>query len=335
VSRSIRILVVCLAALSTLAGVAAWRLGRAVLPEPESVQARIPPGAGARQVARLLRGAGLDFSEWEFLTAAMLDHTARHLRAGRYEFHRGVTLREVLGQLRRGEVLLEQLTLVEGSTFREMRRVIDGCADLRHDSAAWTEEKILSALGETRTMAEGLFAPDTYLFDPGTSDLELLRRALAEQRSRLAHAWQERAPGLPYSDPYEALTMASIIEKETAAPGDRGLVAAVFVNRQRLRMPLQTDPTVIYGLGERYAGRLHRRDLLEDNPYNTYTRAGLPPTPIANPGSASISAALHPQESRVLYFVSRGDGSSEFSVDLAAHNRAVDRYQRSARPGAR
>jgi UPF0755 protein len=325
----LRLLAAAVLALATIAGLAAWRLERPVLEDADSVEVRIPAGSGARQVARLLIAGGLDFHDWEFIAAATIDRTSRHLRAGRYEFHRGQRLGEVLAELRRGDVLLEQLTLVEGSTFRELRARLDTNGDLRHDTLGWPDAKILAALGETRPVAEGLFAPDTYLFDPGTSDLELLRRALLSQRARLAAAWQERAPGLPYGDAYEALTMASIIEKETASPGDRGLVAAVFVNRQKIGMALQTDPTVIYGLGEKYEGRLHKRDLLADTPYNTYTRTGLPPTPISAPGMASLGAALHPQESHALYFVSRGDGTSEFSDTLAAHNRAVDRYLRA------
>jgi len=312
------------------AAAGAWyELRRPLTMPADALVLRVRPGASARSIARDLHAAGIEVPDWEFLAAARIEQATRQLRAGRYEVRRSAGLRGLIGQLQRGEVLREQFTLVEGITFRELRRAINAAEDLRHDTAGWSEAQLLAALGAERPAAEGLFAPDTYTFDPGTSDLELLRQAYGAQAQRLARAWSDRPPELPYADPYEALIMASIVEKETGLAADRGLVAAVFVNRRRLGMPLQTDPTIIYGLGEKYEGRLHKRDLLADSPYNTYTRKGLPPTPICLPGLASIEAALHPQDSRVLYFVSRGDGTSEFSDSLAAHNRAVDRFQRA------
>ncbi len=191
-----------------------------------------------------------------------------------------------------------------------------------------TPTQLLQAIGATETHPEGLFAPDTYLFDPGSSDLDIWRQAYRAQSAALQQAWSARAPGLPYASPYEALIMASIIEKETGQAAERAQIGGVFVNRLKRGMLLQTDPTVIYGLGERFDGNLRKRDLVTDGPYNSYTRAGLPPTPIALPGRAAIEAALQPATTDALYFVARGDGTSQFSATLDAHNRAVDRYQR-------
>ena len=188
--------------------------------------------------------------------------------------------------------------------------------------------ELLKAVGASESHPEGLFAPDTYVFDPGSSDLDLLRNAYRAQASRLAEAWAQRDPAVPLKTPYEALILASIVEKETGQASERGLVAGVFVNRLRRSMLLQTDPTVIYGLGERFDGNLRRRDLLADTPWNTYTRGGLPPTPIAMPGKASLLAAVQPAQTRALYFVAKGDGASHFSESLEEHNRAVNRYQR-------
>ena len=308
----------------------AWfEVGRPLQMPGDSVEVRVASGAGARSIARSLREAGVAVNQWEFVLMASLTRTTHSLRAGRYRISAGTTMTELLEKFRRGDVLREQLTVVEGATFEDVRKVFAQCQELRHDTAAWSEDQILRAVGAPEAHAEGLFAPDTYLFDPGSSDVELYRRAYEAQKERLEQAWEARASNLPYSDSYQALIMASIVEKETGRPEDRGRVAAVFVNRQRLGMPLQTDPAVIYGLGTRFDGRLHKRDLQSDSPYNTYLRAGLPPTPISLPGRAAIEAALNPEPIKALYFVARGDGSSEFSSTLAEHNRAVDRYQRT------
>ncbi|MFP5405506.1 MAG: endolytic transglycosylase MltG, partial [Gammaproteobacteria bacterium] len=204
---------------------------------------------------------------------------------------------------------------------------IDADPDLEHDTRELSDADILRRIGATRSHPEGLFLPETYTFSPGASDLEIYRQAHALLERRLAQVWENRAPDLPLSDPYQALILASIVEKETGHHEDRSKVAAVFVNRLRAGMILQSDPTTIYGMGDRFDGNLRKRDLQADTAYNTYTRPGLPPTPIALPGMASIDAALHPADIRALYFVSRGDGTSEFSDDLASHNRAVARYQ--------
>jgi UPF0755 protein len=224
-------------------------------------------------------------------------------------------------------------TVIEGWTFQKMRNELDGNPALQHDTAGMTDTDLLKAIGApddviARASAEGLFFPDTYLFDKGASDITVYKRAYKLMQQRLDEAWATRAQNLPYKTPYDALIMASIVEKETGRAADRPLVAAVFTNRLRIGMPLQTDPSVIYGLGSAYAGRLRKKDLQTDTPYNTYTRMGLPPGPIALPGVAALAATVNPASSTALYFVSRGDGSSFFSDNLGDHNRAVDKYIR-------
>ena len=313
-----------------LAAAAAWyELTRPLEVAGGVAEVRVASGATARSIARQLREAGVPLYRWEFVAAATLSHATRSLRPGRYRIEGATSVLALVDKFRKGDFEREQLTVLEGITFAELRGVLSRSPDLRHDTAAWTDAQILHAVGAAEPAAEGLFAPDTYTFDPESSDLEIYRQAYQTQKDRLARAWQTRADNLPYAEPYQALIMASIIEKETGRPDERGQIAAVFVNRQRLGMPLQTDPSVIYGLGAQYAGRLHKRDLLHDTPYNTYTRAGLPPTPISLPGRAALEAALNPDLSKALYFVARGDGTSEFSETLSDHNRAVDRFQRS------
>jgi UPF0755 protein len=217
---------------------------------------------------------------------------------------------------------------IEGQTFFEMRKLLNEHPELGHDSKDLSEADILRAVGASETKAEGVFFPDTYLVIPGTSDLKLLQRAYSAMQRHLAKAWETRDEALPYTEPYQALIMASIIEKETGQPSERSLIASVFINRLTKSMLLQTDPTVIYGMGPQFSGNLRKVDLQRDTPYNTYTRGGLPPTPIAMPGLAAIKAALNPAASNALYFVAKGDGSHEFSVNLEDHNRAVNKYQR-------
>ena len=311
-----------------IAGVLVWRWYEHVLPmESDRVEVRIAPGSSARSIARQLRAAGVTVNEELFVAAARATDATRSLRAGRYEIPRGLTVHQLIDKLRRGEVLRERLTIVEGWTFREMRAALAATAELRQDSVKLTEAELLRAVGATETHPEGLFAPDTYVFDPGSSDLDLLRSAYRAQSAQLAQAWDKRGPALPLKSPYELLILASIVEKETGHEAERGMVAGVFHNRLRIGMRLQTDPTVIYGLGEKFDGNLRKRDLLADGPYNSYTRAGLPPTPIALPGRASLMATVNPAATRALYFVARGDGTSQFSETLTEHNRAVAKYQ--------
>lgn len=293
----------------------------------ERVVVRIAAGSSARAIARQLQEAGVALDAEAFVAAARATRATQSLRAGRYEFDRGMNLITVVEKLRRGEVLRERITFVEGATFAEMRAALAAHPELRPDSAKMSDADILRAVGAEESHPEGLFAPETYVFFPGSSDVEILRQAFRAQRAILHKAWEARTPGLPYRTAYEALILASIVEKETGAAAERRRIAGVFVNRLQKGMLLQTDPTVIYGMGEKFDGNLRKRDLTTDTPYNTYTRAGLPPTPISLPGRAAIEAALDPEPTRALYFVSRGDGTSEFSETLPEHNRAVGRYQ--------
>jgi UPF0755 protein len=322
----IALALILLAALAAAAGL--WHLYRKPLPlREERVEIVVPAGASARAIAQALRENGVDVNADLFVAAARWTEATQKLRAGRYEITRGMRIADVIDRLVRGETLKERLTIVEGWTFREMRAALALHPLLKRDSEKMTDAQLLAALGSTEPHPEGLFAPDTYVFDAGSSDLDILRQSYRAQQNRLAKAWQDRAADLPLKSPYEALVLASIVEKETGQSAERGMIAGVFVNRLRIGMLLQTDPTVIYGLGEKFDGNLRKRDLTADTPYNTYTRAGLPPTPIALPGPASIEAALRPEQTRALYFVARGDGTSQFSETLAEHNRAVARYQ--------
>lgn len=292
---------------------------------------RILPGSSLRAAATQMAEAGVEVPPALLVWVAKLARAETGIKAGSYSVSTGVTPWELIGKLTRGQVTQGEIVLVEGWTLRQWRERIDAHPDLAHETRGLSESEILKLLGLAGGSAEGLFFPDTYLFDKQSSDSELFARAYRAMQRKLEAEWARRAAGLPYRDKYEALIMASIIEKETGRVADRALVAAVFVNRLRTGMLLQTDPTVIYGLGESYDGNIRKRDLLTDTPYNTYTRPGLPPTPIAMPGLASIQAALHPAESDALYFVARGDGSSQFSRSLDEHNQAVNRYQRRAK----
>ena len=332
-SGSLRAALAWLLGLALLAGVGAagaawWWLDRPLELDKPSVELSIEPGSAPQQVAQAWVAAGVRTDARLLYQWFRWSGQARQIRAGSYEIHQGATPRELLAKMVRGAEVLEAVRLIEGWTFRQFRAALARSPSLKPATAGMSEAEIMAALGAPQQPAEGAFFPDTYAYSRGVSDLTVLKRAHAAMGRRLESAWAGRAEGLPLKSPAEALTLASIVEKETGTPADRGLVAAVFVNRLRLGMPLQTDPTVIYGLGEAFDGNLRRRDLLADTAFNTYTRAGLPPTPIAMPGMASLQAALHPAPSKALYFVARGDGSSEFSEDLAAHNRAVNKYQR-------
>ncbi|CAB3750679.1 endolytic transglycosylase MltG [Paraburkholderia humisilvae] len=291
----------------------------------------IKPHSSLRSVTAQLNRGGVPVEPELFVLMARALGLQAELKSGNYEFRSGVTPYDVLQKIARGDVNEYVATVIEGWTFKRMRAELDANPALRHESAGLSDADLLKAIGVPPTPtgnAEGLFFPDTYLFDKDTSDLDVYRRAYRLMKLRIDEAWATRAPGLPYQTPYEALTMASIIEKETGKASDRPMVAGVFANRLRVGMPLQTDPTVIYGMGDSYTGHLRKRDLLTDTPYNTYTRMGLPPTPIALPGVASLQAALNPAQTNALYFVSRGDGSSIFSDTLGDHNKAVDKYIR-------
>ncbi len=294
--------------------------------ESDRVQYVAPPGSGVRAIARNMNAAGIDVYPEALAGLARYSGLDKQIKAGTYEAQRGDSPRRLLERMARGEVMQSRLTLVEGWTYRRIRQALQESPDVRQTLQNVSDAEILERLGAAHRSPEGLFLPDTYVFAPGTTDFEILQLAYRAQQGVLEQAWESRSPDLPLASPYEALILASIVEKETGIAQDRGRVAGVFMNRLRRGMPLQTDPTVIYGMGDSYQGRIRKRDLQTDTPWNTYTRAGLPPTPIASPGRAALHAALHPESHRFYYFVSRGDGSSEFSENLRDHNRAVAKY---------
>ncbi len=288
----------------------------------------IKPGSSLTSATRQIVDSGVELNAWRFTLLGRLLGRAGAIKAGSYEIGGGITPLALLNKLTAGEVTQAEVVFIEGWTFRQLRAALDSDPDVAHDSAALGDAEIMAQLGAAGRSPEGLFFPDTYVFGKGASDLDILKRAYRSMERQLQAAWQQRAPGLPYRSPYDALIMASVIEKETGQSTDRALIGGVFVNRLRIGMLLQTDPTVIYGLGEKFDGKLRKKDLLADTPHNTYTRAGLPPTPIAMPGLAALHAALNPAKTEALYFVARGDGSSEFSRTLGEHERAVSKYLR-------
>ena len=314
-----------------LTGSALWWLQRPLPLASDSVELSIEPGTSPRDIAQGWVDAGVQTSPLLLYEWFRWSGQARRIRAGSYEIGRDVTPRQLLQKLVRGDESLGSARLIEGWTFRQFRAELAQAEGLKPSTAAWSDEELMAALGAPGVAPEGRFYPDTYTYSKGSSDLAVYRRAHRAMQQRLDVAWASRAADTPLKSPGDALTLASIVEKETGSPADRGKVAGVFVNRLRLGMPLQTDPAVIYGLGERFDGNLRKRDLLADAPYNTYTRPGLPPTPIALPGREALRAAVRPEASKALYFVSRGDGTSVFSDTLNAHNQAVNQYIRGSR----
>jgi UPF0755 protein len=310
----------------------AWQWYQRPLPLPRSpYDFEVRSGAPLSALAAQLRDAGIVPHTVPLIALARVRGVDRAIKAGNYEVEQGVTLLQLLDKLTQGDVTQSSLTLVEGSTFADVRRALRENGQIARSVVDLPEAQILARLGIAERSVEGMFFPDTYFFAAGSSDEALLKRAYRLQQARLAAAWARHAPDLPVANAYEALILASLIEKETGRAADRPLIASVFVNRLKRGMRLQTDPSVIYGLGSAFDGNLRKRDLETDGPYNTYTRDGLPPTPIALPSQASLDAVMNPVATPYLYFVSRGDGSSEFSATLADHNRAVARYQRGAR----
>ncbi len=297
------------------------------LPAP-TVDLSIEPGTLPRGVAQAVHDAGVDVDPdllyWWFRFSGQ----ARAIKAGSYELEAGITPHRLLTKLARGEESLRAVTLVEGWNFRQFRAALGNEDVLKPDTRGLADEALMNLLGRPGVPPEGRFFPDTYTYAKGSSDVAVLKRAMRAMDKRLAQAWALRSPQAAVKTPDEALILASIVEKETGKAADRPLVAAVFSNRLRAGMPLQTDPTVIYGLGSSFSGNLKKKDLQTDTPWNTYIRPGLPPTPIAMPGKAALLAAVQPAQTDMLYFVSRGDGSSHFSASLDEHNRAVNKYQR-------
>lgn len=304
-----------------------WAMDPITTEEP-AIEFAITPGSGAHAAGQQIAEAGVPIEPLLFNLLARLTAKSGKLKAGAYELKPGTTPLRLIEQLVRGEFAQESLTIIEGWTFRQMRQAMAAHKGLKHDTVALSDKELMARITSEYKLPEGLFFPDTYLFAKGASDLQIFRQAHSMLINRLNEAWAKRDPALPYKTPYEALVMASIVEKETGQKSERGMIAGVFVNRLKLGMLLQTDPTVIYGMGARYEGKIRKRDLETDTPYNTYTRSGLPPTPIALPGVQSLTAALAPAKTPALYFVSRGNGTSQFSDNLTDHNRAVNQFQR-------
>ncbi|MDP2678308.1 MAG: endolytic transglycosylase MltG [Rhodoferax sp.] len=311
-----------------LGGWALWWVSHDLALITPTLDLSVEPGTTPRGVAQAAVESGVQTSPEMLYWWFRLSGQARQIKAGSYELETGLTPYRLLSKLTRGEEALRSVTLVEGWTFKQLRATLLKEEHLKPDSKGLDNAVIMEKLGQSGRHPEGRFYPDTYTYAKGSSDLKLLLRAMHAMDKHVAQAWQLRAADTPLKTPEDLLILASIVEKETGQVSDRAMVASVFNNRLRLGMMLQTDPTVIYGLGERFDGNLRRRDLLADTPWNTYTRTGLPPTPIAMPGKASLMAAAQPASSQALYFVARGDGSSQFSDSLDAHNRAVNKYQR-------
>ncbi len=288
---------------------------------------RVAPGSNVRTLGRQLEREGWLADYRLFALHARLAGDASRIQAGTYEVLPGDTPQAVLARIVAGRTKRFDITFVEGATFADLRRVLAAAPHLQTTLAGVADDDVMAALDLPPGPPEGLFFPSTYHYADGSTDRDVLRRAWRKMQQVLDAAWELRAPELPYTDAYAALIMASIVEKETGSAGERAEIAGVFVRRLRRGMKLQTDPTVIYGLGAAFDGNLTRADLARDTPYNTYTRGGLPPTPIAMPGRAAIEAALHPADGETLYFVARGDGSHQFSKTLREHNQAVRRYQ--------
>ena len=309
------------------AGYGAWYATSPVSVGALPVEVEIPRGASLRTTMDQLQKAGIGVRriEFELLTRAL--GRERDIKAGNYQVAKAPTPVELLDKLTRGDVSQAEVRLIEGWTFGQVRAALDASADLRHDTTGLEDAQVLARLQAPEPHPEGLFFPDTYLFARGSSDLAVLRRAYQAMQRHLKEEWEARDANVPYQSPYDALIMASIIEKETGKASERDLIGGVLVNRLRIGMRLQVDPTIIYGLGSEFDGNLKKKHLLEDGPYNTYVRAGLPPTPIAMPGLASLRSAMRPGKTESLYYVSRGDGSSHFSRSLDEHNRAVSKYQ--------
>lgn len=306
---------------------AVWWLQQPLGLKTETVELTVEPGSSARAVVRSLVQGGVQVDPQLLYWWIRLSGQARLIKAGSYEIGGDPTPRILVARLVRGEVAQRSVTLPEGLTFGQWRELLRKADQLKPDIQELSDTAVMEKLGRPGQHPEGRFFPNTYAYAKGSSDLALLRRALQEMDQRLAAAWAQRAPDSPLKSPDEALILASIVEKETGRPSDRRQISGVFNNRLRIGMLLQTDPTVIYGLGARFDGNLRKRDLQTDSPWNTYTRSGLPPTPIAMPGHDALLAAVQPAQTRALYFVARGDGTSEFSATLEEHNRAVRKYQ--------
>ncbi len=334
IKRVIIIRVLLFLTTAVVATAAGWLIYYANLPlqlPHTPLEFSVKQGSSLRSVAKQLTESGVLDDPRSFIVMARVLGNAGEIKAGNYEFTHNLSPYRLLTKLTRGDVTLREISFIEGWTFNQLRKALNDNPGIRHDTTNLSDVEILKRIDATENSAEGLFFPDTYFFTDGVSDLTILKRAYHTMESNLATAWETRAKDLPFSDSYQALITASIVEKETGQTTERRMVAAVLINRMKLGMKLEADPTVIYGMGEKFDGNLRKRDLTGDTIYNTYTREGLPPTPIALPGLASIQATLNPAETKALYFVSRGDGTTYFSDSLEEHNRAVTKYQKSGR----
>lgn len=320
------LLLVVLAAAA--AGAAFWWLQRPLTLAHDEVEVSIEPGTPVREIVRLWHEAGVEDPPELIYQWFRWSGDARRIRAGSYLVSPGATPRTLLEKMVRGDEELESVHIIDGWTIKQMRAALAAAPGLKQTTAGMTDDQVMAAIGAPGARAEGRFFPDTYVYSRGVKDVLVLKRAHDALERQLQAAWALRAADTPLKSADEALTLASVVEKETGAASDRGKVAAVFSNRLRLGMPLQSDPTVIYGMGAAYDGNIHKADLQTDTPYNSYTRTGLPPTPIALPGRDALRAAVRPDASKALYFVSRGDGTSVFSETLNAHNAAVNQYIR-------
>ncbi|MGF6346536.1 endolytic transglycosylase MltG [Variovorax sp. W2I14] len=305
-----------------------WWVHQPLRMSAPSADLSIEPGTTPRGIAQAVANAGVDVQPQLLYWWFRISGQDRQMRAGSYELERGVTPKLLLNILVRGEEATRSLVLVEGWNMRQVRAALGKADQLKPESVGLSDDALMAKLGKPGVHPEGRFFPDTYTYSKGSTDIALLQRAMRAMDKKLEAAWAARAADLPLKSADDALILASIVEKETGKANDRAEIAAVFTNRLRIGMPLQTDPTVIYGLGAAFDGNLRKKDLQTDSPWNTYTRGGLPPTPIAMPGKAALLAAVQPAQSKSLYFVSRGDGTSQFSSSLDDHNRAVNRYQR-------
>ena len=323
-------LMLCAALACALAATAYWWSNQPLaLPEgASSVDLRIEPKSPTRAIASAVVASGVDVNEGLLFAYLRFSGHAKSLKAGSYEIALGSTPKSLAEKLARGDEALVSVTIVEGWTFRQIRQMLEKTQHITPSTKALSEQEIMIRLGKPGLPAEGRFFPDTYSVAKGSSDIEVLKRALRAMDKQLQAAWQARSTSSALHSPEEALTLASIVEKETGKASDRSTIAGVFNNRLRIGMRLQTDPTVIYGMGQSFDGNIRKRDLQTDTPWNTYTRSGLPPTPIAMPGKAALLAAVQPENTNALYFVARGDGSSQFSASLEEHNRAVNKYIR-------
>lgn len=315
-----------------------WMLYFSITPidfKVDQKELNINAGSSLKSVGTQLVNQGVLNEPWSFVFLVRLLSGASQIKAGSYLLDNGITPYQLFLVLTNGSNTQTSITFIEGWTFAQMRHALNKHESVKHMTMAYTDRQIMEEIDPKVTEPEGMFFPDTYYFSAGMSDKEILKRAYLTMQNRLTIAWENRQAGLPYKTPYDALIMASIVEKETGKASERPEIAGVFLNRLRIGMRLQTDPSVIYGLGTNFDGNLRKQDLLNDNPYNTYTRGGLPPTPIAMPGIGAIAAALHPAQTKSLYFVGKGDGSHIFSTNLNDHNNAVARYQLRKQNNAR